>query len=936
MPRMRTRSVGWLLALLTLRLGRSISRATLAGTLWPDSDETQALQNLRHDLVSLRKALGSESGRLESPTRETLRFEVSEREADVLCFDAAIRRGDPDSLRLAVQLYTGPLLEGCDKPWAIAERLPRIEQCLRALDFLAREAAEAGLPTDAIALSRRAVSIDPLRESSVRLLMAAQAAEGDAAGAIEQYRVLRQRLHAELHTAPDDSTTQLFHEIRQRPASTSTEPIRKRSSAPRMSLRQPPLPLNRLLGREEEVQQVRAHLSAQRLVTLIGAGGVGKTRLAGETAAQISHEGEREVAWVELAPESDPGRLMGVLAAAFGLAEEDGGEAAIQVILAKAEEAPLLIVFDNCEHLIEEVARLVESLLAASTGIKVLTTSRQRLGLVGEVAWRLPALTVPNESLVVEGEMLAFSAVQLFVERAMAARPGIVLDTPEDLADVCTICRRLDGIPLAIELAAARVTALSPADIAQRLDQRFALLTGGARTALPRQKTLKSLIAWSYDLLDENEKRAFRDLSVLRGIWTLEAAESICRQGNDVDVLDTLASLIDKSLVIAETHGHEVGYRMLESVREYSAERLLEAGEADATRARHFGYFISLGARLSSRIPDDRAAGMSMEAAIGNFSSALAWAKSSPETIGHYVRLVSSIWPFWLHHGSVFEGCVHVQAALDSDEEGAHLQALCTGAGALIEALHYMQYEIAARSTPGLEDVVDWRADTARSRKGLESALRIQQKVGSKADYAITLRCLASLAEREKDSVRYRELAMEVVRVSRELDNRFFLAMSLHECGCGLFGLGLQAEAFELLSEALPLFQLPKGETTAHFAYNNLALVTSALGDIEAARGLRLEALKCVLKTGEWDSISWSLAGFAEAGGGGHAAEVGAVLLGAASVVARERFLNIGLRDRAASGFRVALGDETFETAFDRGVTIGPMEGIRWAQGALT
>ncbi|HSI73463.1 MAG TPA: BTAD domain-containing putative transcriptional regulator [Fimbriimonas sp.] len=920
MPRGRTRSVGWLLALLTLKAGRAVSRSLLAGLLWPESDESQALQNLRHDLVSLRKSLGSAGECIKSPTRDSLTLEVSSEEVDVLAFDEAIRAGHIDALRTAIELYSGPFLEGCDREWASAERTARSEQCLAAFETLIKGALDERDPSEATRLCRRALGLDPLREESTRLLMTALAEQNDLPGVLEAYQGLRNRLHAELHAVPHEATTNLLQEIRTK--FRNQPQTRKRVDAlPR--LKRPPLPLNHLLGRLEEIETVLRHLEKNRLVTLTGAGGVGKTRLAIEVSARVAEpEG---VAWVELALENDPSRLVRALATALGLDHgEEADDLTIQSIVAKAEQGPLLLVLDNCEHMIEEVTRVVETLITASANLKVLCTSRQRLGISGEIAWRLPPLKAPEGSDLTAEQAAQYPAVKLFVERAVAVNPGFLLDAPGNLAAVCTICRRLDGIPLALELAAARVAMLTPASIAQRLDQRFALLTGGARTALPRQKTLRSLIEWSYDLLDEDERVAFCDLGVLAGTWTLEAAEAIC----SVDALDIVGSLIDKSLVVAEQDENGVRYRMLETIREYAAERLLESGRMEAARHRHLAYFARLAEGLELEIA--QGAATLVEKELSNLSAALIWAQQRPEESSEYARLVASIWPFWSKHGSVFDGCIHVESALDAVSDEALRAKLITAAHELINDLHGLQYQIAARAMPSLGDVPNWREATP-AKVALENATQLLRRLGQKPDLVLTLRCLASVAETEGDHLWLFELFQEAVALCRELGSRFFLAMTLHECGCAYYRMGRNEEARAMLTEALALFKMPGGEQSVCFASNNLAMAAFALGDREAACDLRLQGLMFALPSGNWDDISWSIAGFAKAGGSGAAAQQCALLLGAASIVARDRLVNVGLRVDAERDLRATLGDACFQASFVLGASLGPAACIAYA-----
>ena len=337
-----------------------------------------------------------------------------------------------------------------------------------------------------------------------------------------------------------------------------------------------PLPLTSFVGRAHEVGEVRALLGRTRLLTLTGPGGVGKTRLAVEAAAGLVDEYPDGLWFVDLAPLAEPALVARAVADAGRVAVHTG--LPVDATLAKAiGERRILLVLDNCEHLVESCARLADVLLRTCSELRTLATSREILGTTGEVTWPVPALTLPPaDGVRALASLAASEAVRLFAERAAAARPDFEL-TEANAAAVARICRRLDGVPLALELAAARLRVLSPEQIAARLDDRFRLLTGGNRTALPRHQTLAAAVTWSYDLLRDDERLLFRRLSVFAGGWTLEAAEAVCggpagggSKPVPEPVLDTLARLVDRSLVLADEAGGGVRYRFLETIRQYA------------------------------------------------------------------------------------------------------------------------------------------------------------------------------------------------------------------------------------------------------------------------------------------------------------------------------------------------------------------------------
>jgi len=355
-----------------------------------------------------------------------------------------------------------------------------------------------------------------------------------------------------------------------------------------------PVKLTSFIGRERELIEAQKKLAEARLLTLVGPGGTGKTRLSIQLGGEQLALYPDGVWMIELAPLADPTLITQTIASVFGL-RESPDRPLIELVVDYLRAKSMLIILDNCEHLIEACARIAESLIQTCANIKILASSREALGVSGETTYRVPSLFLPDQKQVAPEALLDCESVQLFVDRATAANPNFQL-TKENAPSVTQICRRLDGIPLALELAASRTRVLSAEQIAERLDDRFRLLTGGSRTALPRQQTLRALIDWSYDLLTEPEKALFRRLAVFVGGWALEAAEAIC-SGDGVEpneVLDLLTQLVDKSLVIAEEKNGTVRYHRLETIRQYAREKLLETNEAANVRNRHLDYFIEL------------------------------------------------------------------------------------------------------------------------------------------------------------------------------------------------------------------------------------------------------------------------------------------------------------------------------------------------------
>lgn len=417
-----------------------------------------------------------------------------------------------------------------------------------------------------------------------------------------------------------------------------------------------PVQLTSFIGRRAELTELRRLLDGNRVVTLTGAGGVGKTRLAIEVASRSADLFGNEVWYVDLAPIADPELVAVTVARTLGLADRPGLSTmgALEKFIG---ERRILLLLDNCEHLIDAVAALVIGLVSTCPRVTVLATSREPVGVAGEVTWRVPSLSLDRE------------ATELFIDRARLARPDFVL-TDRHTAAVEEICRRLDGMPLAIELAAARVRALSLADIVDGLHDRFRLLTGGARNAVRRQQTLRASVEWSHALLTEPERVLFRRLAVFVGGFVLDAAQSVCG-GTDLEgfqVLDQLGLLVDKSLVVTENASDRTRYRLLETVRQYAQEKLSESGEANAVRSRHRDHYAQLTELLESPSQTSGEHALELvEAEFDNIRAAFAWCRENSDTEAA-LRLASSLHPLWLPLGRMHEGLAWFDSVFSTEQ----------------------------------------------------------------------------------------------------------------------------------------------------------------------------------------------------------------------------------------------------------------------------
>lgn len=594
-----------------------------------------------------------------------------------------------------------------------------------------------------------------------------------------------------------------------------------------------PRQVTSFVGRVRETGEVRALLEQTSLLTLTGAGGSGKTRLSLQVAADML-DGSGDGVWlVELAPLTDPGLVPSTVASVLGLKEEPG-KPILQTLTEHLKSKDLLLLLDNCEHLLDACATLADTILRQCPQVLILATSREGLGIAGELTYRIPSLSLPDPRQPQTPESLVhYEAVRLFVERARFQQPRFAV-TNQNAPALASICRRLDGIPLAIELAAARVRSLTVEDINSKLDQRFRLLTGGSRTALPRQQTLRSLIDWSYDLLNEAEKALLIRLSVFQGGWSLEAAETVCT-GEPVEAwetLDLLTSLCDKSLVVSETTGQSVRYRMLETVRQYARDRLLEHADWEAWRDSHLAHFLALAEEAEPQLigPQQQEWLDRLEAEHDNLRAALEWSMGQQST-DTALRLCPSLGRYWLTRGYFDEGREWCDRALSKTE------------GML-------------RTTPGAT-VLYWaggmayyQGDYASARSCLSECLAISRETGSGRYTALSLNGLALVDACEGDYVSAQRYLHECLEIAREVGDPTNLAQVLNNLGNNAKDLGEYALAKTYLQECVVISrEIGYRQNTASALYN-LGGVSYYLNDYASAKGYFCDCLKIAQEIG--------------------------------------------------------------------------------------
>ncbi|GGV40507.1 SARP family transcriptional regulator [Actinomadura cremea] len=608
-----------LLVRLAIDAGRPVPAARLLDDLWDgDPPGGNALQAL---VSRLRGAAGRD---VVEHGPGGYRLGVDPDEVDAVAFERAVaaarRTDDPvsraDELRRALALWRGPALADVADDFARPAIVRLDELRLAAVEDRLDADRAAARPVPPPAEFAAVAAANPLRERLRAHYVRALHTAGRRAEALEAYEETRRALADRLGADPSPELAAVHLAIL-RDEGNGAAPAGERAGPPPAVRRMTNLPaqLTTFVGREDESRHVGALLREHRLVTLTGPGGAGKTRLAGEIAAARVAETPDGVWFVPLAPVSDPGDLVQSVLIALGVVDtvrSPDGLPAVRPLDRLTDflaAKRLVIVLDNCEHLVDAVARLTDHLLGRAPGVRILATSREPLGITGESLCPIPSLPLPPPAAGGEppdpDEALRYASVRLFADRARAVRPGFTVDAAT-AADVVEICRALDGVPLAIELAAARLRALTPGQVAARLGDRFRLLSAGSRAALPRHRTLRAVVDWSWDLLDDVERTVLRRLSVFAGGATADAAARVCGLAapdapRPDDVLDVIAALIDKSLVLAEG-GADVRYRLLETVRVYAGERLDEAGETGRVRAEHTAHFLDLAERAEPEL----------------------------------------------------------------------------------------------------------------------------------------------------------------------------------------------------------------------------------------------------------------------------------------------------------------------------------------------
>ncbi len=822
-----------LLALLLLHANETVSTEKLIDALWGD-DPPQSARSIVQSYVSqLRKqlqcgAISEESTILQTRPAGYL-LKVGSGELDVDDFlqlaedgRTALRAGSLDQastkLAAAMSLMNGsPLADLATEPFA-QSHIARLEElAVATLEDRIETDLALGRHSHVIARLDLAIADHPLRERLRELMMLALYRTGRQAEALNIFRDTRVRLVDELGIEPGRALQDLQARI------LAEDPLllgkRKESETPGNL----GVPLTTFVGRERELHELRELTAKERLITLNGIGGVGKSRLAIELATSRK-DAFRDGVWIiQLAPLTDESLISQSVAAALNIREQPDQEM-LGTLLDFIRNREILLILDNCEHLIRGCALFAETALSHAPKLRIIATSRESLGIMGEIQWRVPSLSLPD---VPTGSSLqqarSSEAIELFHQRAREVNNRFSL-TEDNWATVARICERLDGIPLAIELAAGLCKALSAEEISDRLVDRFSLLTGGSRTALPRQQTLIATMDWSYDLLPEDERRILGQLSVFSGGFSLEAAEAVVGENAEpLEVLRGIVNLVSKSLIVQEQEVSNTRYDILETVRQYAAQRLLESGESANARNRHLDYFLD---RAEAAEPHLHAGSQetvvaSLELEHDNYRAALDW--SIDRIPDKAIRLAAALWYFWDLHGHLIEGRRWLKTA-----QAAHPGSLTAWQG---------------RALMGAGSLERAQGNLEEARGLLEQALNVYRELRDEVGTARALDELGSIAYLKCDFEMGESLCGQSLALYRKHHDLEGVASSLFSMGHWATTRGQFEESDSLLKECLALCKSLGFVQGQGAALASIARLRLHLGDAETASRLAGQAL---------------------------------------------------------------------------------------------
>lgn len=911
-------------AYLLLHRHEPLPRLHVASILWPDASEAEALARLRRQAYLLRHSLPSapadrpwlmaDRGTVQWNREADYWLDVEEFEALCAAGEASAaapvsgkgNRPDRADLERAVALYAGDLLIDLYDDWVLAARERVGQMYAQALTRLLGLQATDGDLHAAVATAELLLRHDNLREEAHRLVVGLRYLASDRAAALRAFRDCRNELAAELGVEPLPATARLAEAIRLSAPADEILRLLQPDLPQALSLAAASaghvpnnlrLPVTSFIGRERELAAVERLLGSSRLLTLSGPPGGGKSRLALALASRLLARGERGVGaaetsaarterqpgaadslpfpdgvWcVDLAPLDEPALVPAVVAKALGVCESSD-RTLIESVEQHVRPRSMLLVLDNVEHVVAACANLVARLLAAGPGLQVMATSREVLGVVGERVWAVPPLSMPPDAArTTAQEALCHDAPRLLLDRARCGAPDFAL-TDDNAAAVAVVCRQLDGNPLAIELAAARVRDLPVAAIAERVGDRFRLLGRAGHGTEPRHRSLGAAIDWSHDLLGAAEQTLFRRLGVFRDGWSLAAAEAVCSGAGlqPAEVLDLLASLVDKSLVDVRSWQGSRRYRMLTSLRHYARDRLAAAGEAQVWRQRHFAFYLDLAQAAGSHLTsEDQVAWLDrLELEHGNVRAALEWAADQPAAPEPAARLAIAMWRFWSIHCHFTEGRAWLERLASAVRD-------CP------------QRELEARVVYCAGSLARAQGDANTAETHACRALAMFRQLGDAEGESWALNDLGTIAAYRQDYDQAIVLFEASLAVKRALGCWWDVARTLVNLGEIAWRRGDYDRAEELYRESLTVGETsatPPDKELLAAVHNNLGELARCRGDLDAAADLYRRGLTLWCEVGDHFNVTLALAGLGGvAAGQGHPRRAARLLAAAAA-----------------------------------------------------
>jgi predicted ATPase/DNA-binding SARP family transcriptional activator/DNA-binding CsgD family transcriptional regulator/Tfp pilus assembly protein PilF len=905
----RSRTAAKVVKLLALAPGHRLHRDQVVDILWPNLEPRAATNNLYRALHAARHLLEPDLPPRAASAHLGLHWEMLALGQpgrapglwiDVDEFEAAAQLArsthDPNAYSAALALYTGDLLpDDRYDDWMTGRR----EQLHQRYADVLRDAAQTyealGDVNAAIDALRRLVAAQPTDEVAHLTLMRLLALAGRRDQALREFKVLEAALRQDLGAEPRPSSRLFYRELQaggavaKRPEGGSgaitAAPVSPRPPADTLArssraLTNLPSALTSFIGRDAEQAEVRALLQGSRLVTLTGAGGCGKTRLSLEVAASVASSYVDGVWLVELAPLVEPELVPAAVAQCLAVTEQPG-RTITQTMAAALRNKRLLLVLDNCDHVVDACASLVVVLLSTCPWVRVLATSRERLRCAGETTWQVPPLLAPDPQQQLPVDVLArYDAIQLFVARARTSQAAFRL-TPHNAQSVAQICHRLDGIPLAIELAAVRLQVLSADEVAARLDDLLGLLSRGERTAPPRQQTVRATLDWSYGLLDAPEQALMRAVSVFSGGFNRDAAERV----SDTELgpssralVDLLMGLVDKSLVVVDRRADQNRYWLLETVRQYGIERLRAAGDELRIRQRHRDWCLELAEDGTAALdgPQRSVAMERLKADGANVQAALATCHERGE-IDYAFRLAGALWRFWFQQGDVSGGrhwlelllgdgrsksvpaAIRVRMLLGAGWFAFHQGDLRTATARFTESLSMGDSAAGALALLGLGNVAEERGDLGSAAASYRESLALEREQGQPPRIARVLDHLAQLACAAGEDEQALRLTDEALAVRHSAGDELGVAKTLWNRGVALLHLGDFEGAERALGESLRIWRGVGDALGVAQSTSFLGNVAIRRGDVAQASAFYAEDLTIARANG----IMWGLlAGF--------------------------------------------------------------------------